>query len=146
MFVNTTNQSLISLYEDLMPIRQQSPVKRKGIFHTKPNSQCFAKIPFTMSDYSRHPFLRKILAAPKTYDFDPQIENSDEELFSAYIAICDGQEGLCHRIKKVGYQEDESSAVETNTNSFIEETKVRTKSIQKSRRKYTVSQKRSQKA
>ncbi len=129
-----------------MPISQQGPVKRKGIFHTKPNTTCFAKIPFTIPDVSRHPFLQKILEAPKTYDFDPQIENSDEELFSTYIAICNGQEGLSHKIKRKAYQEDESSAMETNTNSFIEETIVRKKSIQKSKRKYPRYQKHNVKA
>ena len=142
MFVNSTNKSLMRLYEDLMPIRHQSPVKRKRIFHTKPNSQCFAKIPFTMSDYTRHPFLQKILKTPKTYEFDPQIENSDEELFSTYIAICDGQEGMNHKIKRKTYQEDESSAMETNTHSFIEEKIVRKKNIQKGKGKYVRSQKR----
>ncbi len=146
MFANTTNQSLRSLYEDLLPISRQSPVKRRGIFHSKPNSQCFAKIPFTSPDYAKHPFLRKILDTPKTYGFDPQIENSDEELFSSCIAICNGQTDTYHNIKTNVFQEDETSAIDTNTNSFIEETTVRTKNIQKSKRQYTRTQRRGLKA
>ena len=141
MFVNTTNQSFKNLYKDLLPDDNQSPVKKKGIFTSKPNSQCFAKIPFRISDYAKHPFLRKILDNKKTYDYAPQIENSDEELFSQCIAICNAQTDTAHTLCQKTYKEDETSAIETNTNSFIEETIVRTKSIHKSKRKYERSKK-----